>query len=149
MSRRFSHIESVWPKTAPDSTPVSSVGKDVGQFEGMLGDFTGARHAVVVVNGTAALHLALMLADVRSRRGARCPPFSFVATAESPWCTVALRCILSSSSIDTMGGWIRWHFERPAAVAEPTGGRLPESAFGQAHCRDRADAHAWPIPPRS
>ena len=42
-----------------DSTFVSSVGKYVGQFEEMLADFTGAKHAVVVVNGTAALHIEL------------------------------------------------------------------------------------------
>ena len=66
-----------------DSTFVSSVGKYVGQFEEMLADFTGAKHAVVVVNGTAALHIALKLSGVGIEDEVLVPALSFVATANA------------------------------------------------------------------
>ena len=44
------------------STFVSSVGPFVDRFERMLEEVTGARRAVAVVNGTAALHVCFRLA---------------------------------------------------------------------------------------
>ncbi|MFD2881212.1 DegT/DnrJ/EryC1/StrS family aminotransferase [Paenibacillus rhizoplanae] len=38
---------------------VSSVGKYVNEFELTLADYTGVKRAVAIVNGTAALHIAL------------------------------------------------------------------------------------------
>ncbi len=52
-------------KNCLDSTFVSSVGKYVDRFEVMLAEYTGAKYAVAVVNGTAALHIALLLAGVK------------------------------------------------------------------------------------
>ncbi len=66
-----------------DSTFVSSVGKYVNQFETMLTEYTGARYAVAVVNGTAALHMALKLAGVEAGDEVLVPALSFVATANS------------------------------------------------------------------
>jgi perosamine synthetase len=43
---------------------VSSVGRFVERFERAIAERLGARHAVATVNGTAALHVALMLAGV-------------------------------------------------------------------------------------
>ena len=43
---------------------VSSVGKFVDRFEADLAEYTGAKRAVAVVNGTAALHIALKLCGV-------------------------------------------------------------------------------------
>ena len=45
-----------------ESTFVSSVGAYVTKFEEMMRDITGAKHAVAIMNGTAALHLALIVA---------------------------------------------------------------------------------------
>jgi perosamine synthetase len=47
-----------------DTGWVSSVGRFVERFEGAVAEAVGARHAVATVNGTAALHVALMLAGV-------------------------------------------------------------------------------------
>ena len=47
-----------------DTGWVSSVGRFVGRFERAVADAVGSRHAVATVNGTAALHVALMLAGV-------------------------------------------------------------------------------------
>jgi len=60
----FTGNESALVQNCLDSTFVSSVGKYVDQFEAMLADYTGAKHAVAVVNGTAALQIALKLAGV-------------------------------------------------------------------------------------
>lgn len=64
-----------------DSTYVSSIGGYVTRFEKMMCDITGARHAVAVVNGTSALHLALRTAGVRAGDEVITQPLSFVATA--------------------------------------------------------------------
>ena len=40
---------------------VSSVGSKISQFEQKLEDYTGAKHAIAVSSGTAALHIALVI----------------------------------------------------------------------------------------
>jgi len=79
----FSGNEWIYVKECLDSTFVSSVGKFVDRFELDLASFTGARHAVAVVNGTAALHIALKLADVTCGDEVLIPALTFVATANA------------------------------------------------------------------
>lgn len=62
---------------------VSSVGAYVERFEGMLAEYTGVRRAVLTVNGTAALHIALMLAGVGRGDEVLLPALTFVATANA------------------------------------------------------------------
>jgi len=66
-----------------DSTFVSSVGAFVDHFERELAVSTGAKHAVAVVNGTAALHVALLLAGVEPGDEVLVPALTFVATANA------------------------------------------------------------------
>jgi aminotransferase in exopolysaccharide biosynthesis len=66
-----------------DSTFVSSVGKFVDRFEVDLANYTGAKHAVAVVNGTAALHIALKLAGVQSGDEVLVPALTFIATTNA------------------------------------------------------------------
>ena len=75
--------EWIYVKECLDSTFVSSVGKYVDRFERDLENFTGAKHAVAVVNGTAALHIALILAGVKTNDEVLIPAFTFVATANA------------------------------------------------------------------
>ena len=42
------------------------MGQFVDRFETSLAEYTGAKHAVAVVNGTCALQVALKLAGVQS-----------------------------------------------------------------------------------
>lgn len=70
-------------KECLDSTFVSSVGKFVDRFEVELAAFTGAKHAVAVVNGTAALHIALKLAGVKADDEVLIPALTFAATANA------------------------------------------------------------------
>lgn len=66
-----------------DSTFVSSVGPFVDRFERMMEELTGAKYAVATTNGTSALHMALILAGVRSGDEVITQALSFVATANA------------------------------------------------------------------
>lgn len=66
-----------------DSTFVSSVGKFVSQFEDMIAQFTGAKYAIAASSGTAALHMALILADVNANDEVITQPLTFIATANA------------------------------------------------------------------
>jgi aminotransferase in exopolysaccharide biosynthesis len=79
----FGGNEWAYLKECLDSTFVSSVGKFVDRFEAELAAFTGAKHVVAVVNGTAALHIALKLSGVRCGDEVLVPALTFVATANA------------------------------------------------------------------
>lgn len=79
----FRGNESAFVQECISTGWVSSVGKFVDRFERDLAEFTGARHAVVVVNGTAALHMALYLSGVKAGDEVLVPALSFVATANA------------------------------------------------------------------
>jgi len=80
---RFAGNEWTYVKECLDSTFVSSVGKFVDRFEADLAEYTGAKYAIAVVNGTAALHVALLLAGVQPGDEVLVPALSFVATANA------------------------------------------------------------------
>jgi len=79
----FGGNEWQYVKNCLDSGWVSSAGDYISRFEHLLQDFTGAPHAVAVVNGTAALHMALLLAGVRPGDEVLTPSLCFVATANA------------------------------------------------------------------
>jgi perosamine synthetase len=66
-----------------DSGWVSTVGAFVERFERELAAYLGAKHVVATVNGTAALHLALVVAGVRPGDHVLMPTLTFVATANA------------------------------------------------------------------
>jgi len=66
-----------------DSTFVSSVGKYVDRFEEMVADYTGAKRAIVTVNGTNALHLTLLTVGVKQNTEVITQPLTFIATANA------------------------------------------------------------------
>ena len=66
-----------------DSTYVSSVGIFVDKFEEMVAAYTGSQKAVVCVNGTNALHMALMLSGVEAENEVITQPLTFIATANA------------------------------------------------------------------
>ena len=79
----FAGNEWLYLKECLDSTFISSVGKFVDRFEVELAAYTGAKHAIAVVNGTAALHIALKLAGVGTNHEVLVPALTFVATANA------------------------------------------------------------------
>lgn len=66
-----------------DSTFVSSVGAYVDRFENDIATFTDSPRAVAVMNGTAALHIALKLADVQPGDLVVTQSLTFVATCNA------------------------------------------------------------------
>jgi perosamine synthetase len=79
----FSGNEWKYVKDCLDSTFVSSVGKYVEKFESDMAKYTGSKYAISVMNGTAALHIALILAGVEENDEVLIPALTFVATANS------------------------------------------------------------------
>ena len=80
---RFTGKEQCYVQECIASTYVSSVGAYVERFERELAAFTGARRAVAVVNGTAALQVALQMAEVQVNDEVIVPALTFVATANA------------------------------------------------------------------
>ena len=66
-----------------DSTFVSSVGKFVDEFEEKIVNYTGAKYAIATSNGTSALHISLILANVGQSDEVITQPLTFVATCNA------------------------------------------------------------------
>ncbi len=79
----FGGNEWRYVKECLDTGWVSSVGQFVDRFEAQLAEFTGAQHAIAVVNGTAALHTCLNLIGVSEGDEVVVPTLTFVATANA------------------------------------------------------------------
>ena len=79
----FGGNEWTYVKECLDTGWVSSVGKFVDRLEEQLSEYTGARRAVAVVNGTAALHICLKLVGVGQGDEVLVPALTFVAAANA------------------------------------------------------------------
>lgn len=98
----FNGNEWLYLKECLDSTFVSSVGKFVDRFEHDLVKFTGAKYAIAVVNGTAALHIALKLAGVQAGDEVLVPALTFIATTNAvTYCNATPHFV--DSEIGTLG----------------------------------------------
>lgn len=75
--------EWIYIKECLDTEWVSTVGAYVDRFERMLAEYTGTTYAIATVNGTAALHICLVLAGVRPGDEVIVPSLTFVATANA------------------------------------------------------------------
>lgn len=81
---------------------VSSVGKFVDRFEQQLAEYTGVKRAIAVVNGTAALQVALQLVGVKRDDEVLLPTLTFIATANAvSYCGAIPHFV--DSAIDTLG----------------------------------------------
>lgn len=79
----FAGNEWNYVKECLDTGWVSSVGKFVDDFEVKLAEYTGVKRAVAVVNGTAALHICLILCGVKQNDEVLMPALTFIATANA------------------------------------------------------------------
>lgn len=70
-------------KECLDTNWVSSVGSYVDKFEKSLVDFTGASYAISTVNGSAALHISMLLSGVQQGDYVILPNITFVASANT------------------------------------------------------------------
>lgn len=99
---RFFGNERKYVLDAIDSTFVSSVGEYVNKFEEMMCKITGSQYAIALVNGTNALHLALILAGVKDNDEVLTQPLTFIATANAiSYCNATPHFV--DVDIDTLG----------------------------------------------
>jgi perosamine synthetase len=80
---RFTGNERKYVMDCIDSTFVSSVGKYVDDFEKRMAEYTGAKYAVACVNGTAALHMAMIVTGIKHGDIVITQPLSFIATCNA------------------------------------------------------------------
>ena len=116
---RFSGNEKRYLNECLDSTFVSSVGPFVERFEKEFAEYVGSRYAVATVNGTAALHAALVVAGVGRDDEVITQPLTFVATANAiSYC--GAKPIFVDVDLDTMGlspDAMRTFLEKECALA--------------------------------
>jgi|TARA_B100000959_G_scaffold286471_1_gene365266 aminotransferase in exopolysaccharide biosynthesis len=80
---RFLSNEKKYLVDAIDSSFVSTVGEYVNQFEQKVAEYIGAQYAIATVNGTAALHAALIVAGVKHNEEVITQSLTFVATCNA------------------------------------------------------------------
>ncbi len=80
---RFIGNEKKYLNDCIDSTFVSSVGKYVDMFEEQFAKKAGSKYAIATVNGTSALHISLILADVKGDDEVITQPLTFIATCNA------------------------------------------------------------------
>jgi perosamine synthetase len=99
---RFIGNEKKYLNDCIDSTFVSSVGKYVDTFEKEFAKMVGSRFAIATVNGTAALHISLLLTDVKKDDEVITQPLTFIATCNAiSYC--GAKPIFVDVDLDTMG----------------------------------------------
>lgn len=79
----FAGNEKKYLNECIDTTFVSSVGKFVDKLEDMVADYTNTTKAVVCVNGTNALHMALVLSGVEKNDEVLTQALTFIATCNA------------------------------------------------------------------
>lgn len=98
----FCGNENKYVQECIDTGWVSSVGKFVDRFEEDMAAYTGAKRAVAVVNGTAAVHVCLILSDVQPDDEVLVPALTFIATANAVTYCHAIPHFVDSSK-ETLG----------------------------------------------
>ena len=99
---RFSGNEKKYLVECIDSTFVSSVGKFVDEFEDKIANYTDAKYAIATSNGTSALHISLLLANVEQDDEIITQPLAFVAICNAiSYC--GAKPIFIDVDKDTMG----------------------------------------------
>ena len=99
---RFVGNEKKYLNDCIDSTFVSSVGKYVDTFEKEFAKKVGSKYAVATVNGTSALHISLLLADVKPNDEVITQPLTFIATCNAI-SYIGANPVFVDVDLDTMG----------------------------------------------
>ncbi len=99
---RFVGNEKKYLNDCIDSTFVSSVGKYVDDFEKNLANYTGAKYAIACANGTSALHMAMIVAEVNENDLVITQPISFIATCNAI-SYIGAQPLFIDVDLDTMG----------------------------------------------
>ena len=99
---RFIGNEKKYLNDCIDSTFVSSVGKYVDLFEEEFAKIVGSRYAIATVNGTSALHISLLLANVKKDDEVITQPLTFIATCNAID-YIGAKPVFVDVDLDTMG----------------------------------------------
>lgn len=99
---RFVGNEKKYLNDCIDSTFVSSVGKYVDMFEQKFAKKVGSKYAIATVNGTASLHISLILSDVQKDDEVITQPLTFIATCNAI-SYIGANPIFVDVDLDTMG----------------------------------------------
>ena len=124
------------------TSPAYEGGEHVRRLERAVRDFTGARHAVAVNSGTAALQAALLALDVGAGDEVIVPSFTYVATANAVKSVGATPVFadISQNSYQINPGSVRYLItDRTAAV-------IPVHLYGLASDMDGILEAAGDIP---
>jgi len=126
-------------------------GPAVAEFETALAAVTGAKHAVVVSSGTAALHLACLALDLGPGRTGITSPITFAASANCFLYTGARAVFVDVDAVTglMLPGILAAELERRSAAGEPPGvviavslaGRVPDLPALAATCAH----HGWTL----
>jgi len=90
-----------------------TTGPMVEKFEHAVADFVGAKHAVAVSSGTAALHCAMYAAAIRPGDEVILPPMTFVATANAVVFQVEHRFLPTWMRILFLSTRLKWRRKLP------------------------------------
>lgn len=116
-------------------------GRSVREFEGKVKGLLGAKHAVAVNSGTAALHCAMLALGIREGDEVVVPSFTFVATAN-----VVLACGAKPVFVDTKADYNLDPAAFRKAVTKRTKAVIPVHLYGYPADMDEihevADAHS-------
>lgn len=82
-SPHMGDTEQKFVQEAFDTNWVAPLGPNVDAFEGSLSKYTGARYTAALSSGTAALHLALILNNVKAGDEVICQSMTFSASANA------------------------------------------------------------------
>ncbi|HDX9707267.1 TPA: DegT/DnrJ/EryC1/StrS family aminotransferase [Bacillus thuringiensis] len=80
-SPHMSGNEKIYINEAFDTNWIAPLGPNVDHFEEEMSDYIGSKGAVAVSSGTAAIHLALELLEVKSGDCVFCSSLTFIASA--------------------------------------------------------------------
>jgi perosamine synthetase len=99
---RFIGNEKKYLNLCIDTTFVSTMGKFVDEFENKIAKYSGTKYAVSTCNGTAALHISLLIAGVKQNSEVITQPITFVATCNAiSYC--GAKPLFIDVDTDTMG----------------------------------------------
>ena len=99
---KFNGNEKKYLNECIDSTFVSSVGAFVERFEKDFASYVDSSYAIATVNGTSALHISLLLANVKKDDEVITQALTFVATANAiSYCQA--KPVFIDVDLDTLG----------------------------------------------
>ena len=110
-----------------DSNWIAPLGPMVDAFEREICDYTGAKYALALSSGTAAIHLALIHLGVGTGDEVFVSDLTFSASVNTDWCTKVQPLCLSTAR-QPHGIWTRRCWKRHCVSARQSAENQPPSS---------------------